>query len=167
MPPGGQRAAKRQSLANNWRQPLRGSAHVREKPRAVIDTNVFVAAIFWRGSARECLARFARRQFYLFVTESLLQEYAETAWELKLEEHLPQNPQPWLNWITSRAAILAATGLTSQVSTDPDDDKFIECALAARAHYLVSRDRHLLALTKPFGITVLDDRAFLRRLGSS
>ena len=107
---------------------------MREKPRAVIDTSVFVAALFWQGSARECLVRFARRQFEMFVTELVLEEYAETAWELKIEENLAQNPQPWLNWISSRATILAPVSLTDRVSADPDDDKFIECAVAARAN---------------------------------
>jgi predicted nucleic acid-binding protein len=101
----------------------------------------------------------------LFVTESVLQEYAETAWELKIEEQLLQNPQPWLNWVSSRATVLAAGRLTNPVCVDPEDDKFLECALAARADYLVGRDRHLLDLEKPFGIAVLNDRAFLRQLG--
>ena len=79
---------------------MKESGRAREKPRAVIDTSVFVAAIFWRGSARECLVRFARRQFQAFVTEVVLEEYAETAWDVKFEEHLQQNPQPWLNWIS-------------------------------------------------------------------
>ena len=144
---------------------MKGSGRAREKPRAVIDTSVFVAAVFWEGSARECLVRFARRQFQLFLTEPVLQEYAETAWELKLQEHLVQNPQPWLNWISSRATILTPVPLAEPVSADPDDDKFLECALAAGANYIVSRDRHLLELRRPSGIMVLDDRAFLRRLG--
>jgi len=141
---------------------LKGSGRALEKPRVVIDTNV--AAIFWQGSARECLVRFARRQFQVCVTELVLEEYAETAWEVKLEENLPQNPQPWLNWISGRATIPAPVALAEPVSADPDDDKFIECALAASADYVVTRDRHLLRLEKPFGINVLDDRAFLRRL---
>ena len=95
----------------------------------------------------------------------MLEEYAETAWDVKFQEHLPQNPQPWLNWIGSRTTVLSPVALTAPVSADPDDDKFIECGLAAGADYLVTRDRHLLQLEKPFGITVLDDRAFLRRLG--
>ena len=47
---------------------------------------------------------------------------------------------------------------------DADDDKFIECALAAQAKYIVTRDRHLLRLEKPFGIEVMDDREFLTRI---
>ena len=144
---------------------MKESGRAREKPRAVIDTSVFVAAIFRRGSARECLVRFARRQFQACVTEVVLEEYAETAWDMKFEEHLAQNPQSWLNWISSRATILAPVTLAEPVSADPDDEKFLECALAARADYIVSRDRHLLQLEKPFGITVVDDRVFLRRLG--
>ena len=128
---------------------MKESARAREKPRVVIDTSVFMAAIFWQGSARECLVRFARRQFQMFVTESVLKEYAETAWELKIEEGLVQNPQPWLNWIDNRASILAPVILSEPVSVDPDDDKFIECALAARADYIVSRDRHLLDWRTP------------------
>ena len=132
-----------------------------EKVRVVIDTSVFVAAIFWRGSARECLVRFARRQFEAVVSEAILQEYAETAWELKIEENLPQNPQPWLNWINSRATILGIVPLDEPVCSDADDEKFIECALAAKAEYIVTRDRHLLQLEKPFGISIVDDREFL------
>jgi len=124
-----------------------------------------VSAIFWQGSARECLARFARRYFQVFVTELILEEYAATAWDLKMEEDLIQNPQPWLNWISSRATILAPVTLAEPVSADPDDEKFLECALAARADYIVSRDRHLLELEKPFGISVVDDRALLKVLG--
>lgn len=144
---------------------MKGSGRAREKPRVAIDTSVVVAGIFWQGSARRCLVRFARREFQLFVTEPVLREYAETAWELKIEENLPANPQPWLDWLNRRATILAPVPLAEPVSTDPEDDKFIECALACGADFLVSRDRHLLRLEKPFGITVLDDRSFLARLG--
>ena len=131
------------------------------KLRAVVDTNVFVAAIFWRSMARECLARFARREFEAVVSEAILREFAETAWDLKIEEELPQNPQPWLNWINGRATIIAPTPLNELVCPDADDEKFIECAVAARAGYIVSRDRHLLQLVKPFRISIVDDREFL------
>src|SRR6266581_2901806 len=87
LPPGGRDARKRRRPADRWMQPSKESGRVREKPRAVIDTSVFVAALFWQGSARECLVRFARRQFEMFDTELVLEEYAETAWELKIEEN--------------------------------------------------------------------------------
>jgi predicted nucleic acid-binding protein len=120
------------------RESARGPAS--EKPKAVLDTNVFVAGIFWRGNARQCLLRFARREFQMFVSEPVLREYAETAWELKIEENLQQDPQPWLNWITSRATIVAPVELTQPVSSDADDDQFIEAALAARGRNSLSAE---------------------------
>ena len=141
-----------------------GRGRRREKIRAVIDTSVLVAGVFWRGSARQCLVRFARREFELVVSEAILQEYAETAWDVKNEEDLSPNPQPWLNWISNRATFVAPVPLAEPVSVDPEDDKFLECALAAWAQFIVSRDRDLLRLEKPFGIEIVDDRQFLRRL---
>jgi len=143
---------------------LNESGRGHEKVRAVIDTSVFVAGLYWQGSARECLVRFALREFQWFATSVVLQEFAETAWELKIAEDLRQNPQPWLNWVEHRVTLLAPVPLSEPVSADPADDKFIECGLAARAHYIVSRDRHLLRLGKPSGIAVVDDRGFLARL---
>jgi predicted nucleic acid-binding protein len=45
---------------------LHESGRGRAKVRAVIDTNVFVAGLYWQGGARECLVRFARREFQWF-----------------------------------------------------------------------------------------------------
>ncbi len=75
-------------------------------------------------------------------SDAILREYAETAWKLKLERGLAENPQPWLNWINSPATI-------SRVPW------------GGRADYIASRDRHLLVLGKPFGIRVVGDREFL------
>jgi putative PIN family toxin of toxin-antitoxin system len=136
----------------------------REKLKPVVDTNVFVSAIFWRGWARECLARFAHREFEIIVSEEILREFAETAWELKIELDLPQNPQPWLNWLNARATIMAPVRFTEPVCSDPEDDKFIGCALAGPAECIITRDCHLLQLGKPFGIDIVNDREFLRIL---
>jgi predicted nucleic acid-binding protein len=34
------------------------------------------------------------------------------------------------------------------VKADPDDDKIVECAAAARSDYIVTGDKHLLKLRK-------------------
>src|SRR5437763_8417433 len=60
---GGPGRAETAKSASRQRRRLKESERMREKPRVVIDTSVFVAAIFWQGSARECLVRFARREF--------------------------------------------------------------------------------------------------------
>ena len=47
---------------------------------------------------------------------------------------------------------------------DPDDDKFLECALAGRAGYVVTGDRDLRELGSFRGIAILTAGEFLERM---
>ena len=47
------------------------------------------------------------------------------------------------------------------VSSDPDDEKFLECAVNAEADYLISGDKHLLKLKKYQGIQILSPATFV------
>ena len=49
----------------------------------------------------------------------------------------------------------------SAIRADPDDDKFIECAVAAKAGYIVSGDKHLLDLKNYQGIQIMKAAKFL------
>jgi uncharacterized protein len=50
------------------------------------------------------------------------------------------------------------------VVRDRDDDMVVACALAAKADYLVSRDKDLLSLGQHEGVTMISPEAFLRVL---
>jgi len=50
------------------------------------------------------------------------------------------------------------------VEADPDDDKFLEAAVAGNVDYLVSGDQHLLDLGSFRGIDIVDPRTFYERL---
>ncbi len=54
-----------------------------------------------------------------------------------------------------------APPLPGQVSDDPEDDKFLACALAGRTRFIISGDKHLLRVSGYRGITVLKPREFL------
>jgi predicted nucleic acid-binding protein len=62
------------------------------------------------------------------------------------------------------AELVSAPGRSGWVAPDPDDDKFIDTALAAGAGIIVSGDRHLLDLGTIEGIEILTARQFLDRL---
>lgn len=53
------------------------------------------------------------------------------------------------------------------VERDADDDKFINCALACEADFIVSGDSHLLNVGEYRGIKILNARRFLEELGLS
>ncbi len=128
----------------------------------VLDANVVVSAAGWRGRDLLCLVALARRQARMFVTADILMEYQETVAELRVG--MPYEPEPVLRWIHSVAHRVDPVPLGKQRSRDPDDDPYLACALAAQARCIVTHDRDLLALGKPFGIAVITPRQFLFRL---
>jgi predicted nucleic acid-binding protein len=58
---------------------------------------------------------------------------------------------------------LAAPGI---VEADPDDDKFLLCAMAAGAEYLISSDSHLLDIEAYSGIKILAVRKFMEQIAA-
>jgi putative PIN family toxin of toxin-antitoxin system len=126
----------------------------------VIDTNVFLAAAFWKGASRKCWALCASRHYPIAVTTEILEEYRRKA-EV-LAKRFPQvNPEPFLRWIESECPQFDPNPLGKQRSRDASDDMFLACALASRAKYLITRDPDLLSLGKPFGILIVRDDQFL------
>lgn len=130
----------------------------------VFDTSTLVSAVFWHTStARRCLMGLANRQFKLAVTDEIITEYTLTCAALRAQRP-EQDPAGPLAWILSRALRVAPAPLGKQRSRDAADDPFLACALTARAEYIVSNDRDLLALGKPFGISIVTPAEFLRAL---
>ena len=63
-----------------------------------------------------------------------------------------------------RHAVLVHPDVTIRMSRDPTDDKFLECAVAGSADYVVSADTDLLSLHEAHGIPIVDTPTFWRRL---
>jgi putative PIN family toxin of toxin-antitoxin system len=110
--------------------------------RLVIDTNILVsAALKPDGLQRTVLLLAITKPARLYVTGAILAEYRDVLArpELKIRRGLQQQ----LLQIVKNQAQLVKPGRPLQVAKDPGDDKFLECADAARADYLVTgNQRH-------------------------
>jgi len=105
--------------------------------RLVIDTNIVVsAALKADGLQRTVLLLATAKPATLYVSEAVFAEYREVLArpELKIRKGLRQQ---LLQLIQSRAHPIKPSRAL-QVTKDPDDNKFLECADAARADYLVT-----------------------------
>jgi predicted nucleic acid-binding protein len=71
------------------------------------------------------------------------------------------NLQTILDLVEKDAEFFAVPALPEQVCSDPDDDKFLACALASGAKVIVSGDKHLLKFSGYGGIQVFCPRAFV------
>ena len=105
--------------------------------RLVIDTNVIVsAALQPKGLPRTILLLALTKPARLYVSRSILEEYSDVLArpELSIRKGLRQQ---LLQLIKNRSYTVAPTRRL-EVTSDPDDNIFLECADAARADYLVT-----------------------------
>ena len=110
--------------------------------RLVIDTNILVsAALEPDGLQRTVLLLSITTPARLYVTDAVLAEYREVLArpEFKIRRGLRQQ----LLQLIKNHAQLVTPARALEVAKDPDDNKFLECADAARADYLVTgNQRH-------------------------
>ena len=105
--------------------------------RLVIDTNVLVsAAIKPAGLQRTVLLLGITKPARLYVSRPILEEYSEVLSrpELRIRKGLSQQ---LLQFIKNHCYTVPPTRLL-EVTSDPDDNMFLECADTARADYLVT-----------------------------
>jgi len=135
--------------------------------RAVYDCNVILAGIGWNGSARKCLKLVAERRVFLFATDEILDEYQTVIPEILAKEVPDIDPLPKLAWIRSKARLIESLPLGKRRSRDAKDDIYLAAALGATAEFIVTYDKDLLDLQKPFGIETIRPPEFLRRVGTA
>lgn len=76
------------------------------------------------------------------------------------------DPRPLLDWLLTVVHFVEPTPLGKQRSRDVKDDRYLACALSVEAAALVSNDRDLLDLKKPFGIPIMTPIQFLKLVRS-
>lgn len=128
--------------------------------RIILDTNVFVSGIFFSGPPYEILDAWRRGRLTLVVSPEILSEYDRVGWELASE--FPYvDLAPALELLAFKAKVVKATHLTEQVCSDPDDDKFLACAIASGTKIISTGDKALRKTTGYAGIEVLSPREFI------
>lgn len=129
--------------------------------RVVLDTNVIMSAIFFGGIPGKILDAQKSRKLILALSPEILSEYRNVAQRLGDQFHVEY--EPLLEWITVHSEMLSHSTLKPQVSTDPDDDKFIACALASGSKIICSGDKHLLDVNGYQGIEILKPRELIEK----
>lgn len=130
-------------------------------PRVVADTNVYVSIYQFGGAITEIVELAQAGVIDLFISPPIMEELggvlgAKFGW-------------PGARIREMRYNLLLFTQLvipqeTLRVTSDPDDNRILECALEAGADVIVSGDRHLLKLRRFHTIPILSPREFLDAL---
>ena len=135
--------------------------------RLVLDTNVAAAGLLWDAGPPAQLIDAARvGGVELFTTRLLLAELAKILGRKKFARHVAAST------LTIEELVLGYAELTTIVepaeitptAIDPDDDRVLGCALAAKVDLIVSGDHALLNLKRYHGIDIVTPAAAIERV---
>lgn len=129
----------------------------------IIDTNVLLSGIFFGGVPGRILAAWQESRLQLVLSPDILSEYYETAAVLSTRCPASTSLDAILSLVTQTATIVDAPALSDGVSADPEDDKFLACAIAAGVPTIGSGDKHLLRLNGWAGLAIVTPRQLLER----
>lgn len=128
--------------------------------RVVIDTNVFVSS-FFGGTPRKIIDLWKNGDITLCLSRDILDEYVEVLQRIGLQDESELKELLSLFARGFNALFTIKTPKIRVVKDDPDDDKFIECALALKAKVIVTGDKSIKALGEYMGIKILTPQEFL------
>ena len=128
--------------------------------KVVFDTNVLVAAFVSEGVCSKLLIRARKRQFHLFISPFILQEF-ERVLVRKLK--VPRDEARDAVRLVSEAAeavVLHPPEIDTPICRDSNDDNVLACSLAAETDYLVTGDADLLDLRSFRNTIIISPRDF-------
>lgn len=112
--------------------------------RIVLDTNCLLMSLPKNSPYREIWNAFLEERIILCVSNEILEEYLEILSQ-KITATIANNV---ISTILNRSNVLLIIPYYKfeLIQTDIDDNKFVDCAIAAEAEYLVSNDAHFNVL---------------------
>ena len=130
----------------------------------VLDTNCLLIAISDRSRFHRVWQAFTHGDYTLCVTNEILEEYAEVI-SRNINERVAQTVI-YLIMTLSNVKYIDPHFRFHLITTDPDDNKFVDCAIAASAKYIVTEDHHFEVLKDiPFPrVEVISIEQFLLEL---
>jgi putative PIN family toxin of toxin-antitoxin system len=128
--------------------------------KVVLDTNLLISALGWKGKPREIFDKAIRGKFKLVISTKQLAELSETMDYPKLGFTEEQKLR-FLALVLEISSLIEPKEKLTIIKEDPDDNEVLECAVSCNADYIISGDRHLLKLKEFKGIKILTAKKFL------
>ena len=127
--------------------------------KAVLDTNVFISGIFWKGASNKVISNWKDGKFTLVTSLEGISEIIKILKDFKIK--LPDDMiKEWIDLIVRNSIVVEPKEKILAVKDDPKDNIFIETAVAGNVDYIVSQDNHLLKIKGFRGIKIITPEEF-------
>lgn len=121
-----------------------------------------MSGIFWSGYPGKILDAWSNNKIKLILSKDILNEYIR-AGQILSKKYSTIDIPPFIDLVTIYSELHQPMKLKGPISRDPDDDKFIALALAAKCSCIVSGDNDLLSVDGIFDIKILKPSDFVKQ----
>ena len=129
------------------------------KPIAVLDTNIYVSATFWSGKPYLVVQKAINQDIITFISQNIIKELRRVlARDFNIQKG---DIEEVVNAVLFFTHLIKPKETVSVIKDDPDDDRILECALACKANFIVTQDKHLLKLKEFKKIKIVSAKQFL------
>jgi len=138
--------------------------------RVVIDSNVFIRYLIRPSSAIRSLIEdlWLDDKIVVVTAPELVDELNQVFQREALRAYIhPTESQAILEIIELKTEILPPLGTLPSFTRDPKDDKFVACAIAGKADYLITEDKDLLDLGSIAELQILTPYDFFHQINPS
>ena len=138
--------------------------------RAVIDTNVLLSGLLWRGAPHELLEQVRNGELTLISSPALLSELADVISRPKFDAILVRSNTSrshTLDELHRLVEVIEPPPLPQPVCRDADDDEVLATAIAGQADLIVSGDDDLLSLKIHQDIPIVTPAEAVQRIKAS
>ncbi|MFH0845588.1 MAG: putative toxin-antitoxin system toxin component, PIN family [Pseudomonadota bacterium] len=125
-----------------------------------MDTNVFVSS-FFGGNPRKVIDLWKSGEVTLCLSKPIVDEYIKVLRRLGLQNENELGELLGLFAHGFHVIFTAETPELHVVEKDPDDNKFIECAVALKAEFVITGDKPLTAIQDYMSIKIVSPKNFL------
>ena len=129
--------------------------------RIVIDTNVLISGLFFGGKPYKVLRAVINDEIEAAITDEIEYEYRRIVDEALRKFKVTKAKASLENCLCKLTRIDSVSDI--KICRDPDDDKFINCAIDSKALYIVSGDKDLLTLKNVKDVDIITAAEFCDR----
>ena len=130
--------------------------------RVVVDTNVFISS-FFGGNPRKIIDLWKSGEITLCLSKPIVDEYIEVLRRLGLQSEKEIEALLGLFAHGFHVVFTAKTPDLHIVEKDPDDNMFIECAVALKSGFVITGDKALKAIQEYMNIKIVSPSEFLKK----
>ena len=115
--------------------------------KVVLDTNCLLQIVFPKSSYKEIWDSLLAQKYTICLTSEIMFEYREILERRFGSVSFAEEVMEMINTLPNVEHISPAYRF-NLITADPDDNKFVDCAVTAGATYIVSNDRHFRELER-------------------